>query len=172
MANYYLEEYDMNDKINIKVEIDPSYTSPQVVIRADQQSELIEKIIYAVENCMEEEYPQITAFNKEEVILLNQWDIYRVYTENRKLTICTKEKSYESRMPLKELEEILNEDIFVRISRFEIINIKKVKSFDMSIAGTIKVLFENNTEAWVARRCVKTIQDKLNRKLPGGDRHE
>ncbi|MBO4510355.1 MAG: LytTR family transcriptional regulator DNA-binding domain-containing protein [Lachnospiraceae bacterium] len=162
----------MDNRIDIKVEIDQTCASPQVIIKADQHSGLIEKIIYAVERCVSDEYPNITAYNGNEVILLNQWDIIRIYTENRKLTICTKEKTYGSRMSLKELEEILDDEIFVRISRFELINLKKVSSFDLSISGTIKVIFENGTETWVARRCVRSIQEKLKKRASGGDRHE
>lgn len=162
----------MGNMVDIKVNINPSIESPQITINAGQQSELIEKIIYAIEHCIDEEYPRITAFNGTEMALISQWDIFRIYTENRKLTICTRDKSYESRMTLKDLEEVLDDDIFVRISRFEIINLKKVAGFDMSITGTIKVLFENGTEAWVARRCVRLIQEKLNRKTLGGGHHE
>ena len=73
---------------------------------------------------------------------------------------------------LKEFEDILDKDCFVRISRFEIVNLKKVFSFDLSMAGTIRVIFDGGTETWVARRYVKSIQEKLNILSKGGGEHE
>ncbi len=152
---------DKDRKANIKVEIDPACTEPVVVIRTDRQSALVEKMVYAVEQCVLEEYPQITVFDEGTVVLINQWDVVRVYTENRKLTVCTVSGKYESRMSLTDLEGILQADTFTRISRFEIINLRRVKGFDMNVAGTIRVLFEDGSETWVARRYVRSIQEKL-----------
>ncbi|MCR5323426.1 MAG: LytTR family DNA-binding domain-containing protein [Lachnospiraceae bacterium] len=154
----------MSDKTDIKVQIDPACKEPVVIIRTDRQSALVEKLIYAIEHCIEEEFPRITAYNGDTVVLLNQRDIFRVYTENRKLTICTQTGNYESRMSLRELEDVLQEEIFVRISRFELINLRKVSGFDMTVAGTIRVIFEDGTETWVARRNVHAIQQKLTGK--------
>ena len=163
----------MNGKPDIRVEVDPECKDVAVVIKTDNpQNAFVEKIIYAVEHCIENEYPQITVYSGNSVVLLNQWDIVRIYTENRKLTVCTSTGNYESRLSLSELETMLQEDIFVRISRFEIINLKKVQTFDMTVAGTIKVVLEDGSETWVARRNVRTIQQKLKGGLKGGEKNE
>ena len=151
----------MQNVIDIRVETDSNITLPQVIIKTDSQSELTEKIVYAIERCIENEYPKVTAVNENTMVLLNQWDIIRIFTQKRKLSICSQNGTYESRLTLSGLEEILNRDDFIRISRFEIINLRKVSGFDLSVSGTIKVLFENGTETWVARRYVKAIQEKL-----------
>ena len=155
------DDKNMDEKPNIQVEIDPGYTGFEVVIKTDSRCALVEKVINAIEHCFENEYPQITAYSGNTVVFLNRWDIVRVYTENRKLTICTQTGKYESRMSLRELEEILQEDVFVRISRFELINLRKVSGFDMNVAGTIRVVFEDGSETWVARRNIRAIQQKL-----------
>ena len=49
----------------------------------------------------------------------------------------------------------------MRISRFEIININWVSSFDLSTAGTIQVIFEDGSVAWVSRRYVRAIEQRL-----------
>ncbi|MBO4347344.1 MAG: LytTR family transcriptional regulator DNA-binding domain-containing protein [Lachnospiraceae bacterium] len=162
----------MNVKPEINVEFDSSCKVPKITIQTNQKTELIENIIYAIERCVEDEVPKVTAYSGETMVLLNQRDISRIYTQNRKLVICTSDGTYESKLTLKDLEDVLDEDIFVRISRFEIVNLRKISAFDLSIAGTIKVFFEDKSETWVARRYVKTIQQKLSRMGKGGERHE
>ena len=158
----------MEKKVSIKIEIDPACKEPQVIIRTDEETALTESLVNAIERCVAGEYPRVTANNGDEKVFIDQWAISRIYTENRRLTICTEDGTYESKLSLKELEDILDADNFVRISRFEIVNLRKVVAFDLSIAGTIRVAFEDGAETWVARRYVRAIQEKLREKR-GGD---
>lgn len=163
----------MRGKVSIRLEIDPSCQEPEVVIRTDQKTEIIEKVISAVERCLGDTYPPIAAYQRDTLVFVAQNDMIRVYTENRRLIICTQIGKYESRQPLKELEEKLDKGHFVRISRFEIMNLRKVSGFDFSTAGTIRVLFQDGSETWVARRYIQSIQQTLKRldAREGGDRN-
>lgn len=158
----------MEGKIDISVEIDPSCKEPKVIIKTAEINELVEKIKGAAEACAEDQYPRITAYRSGSALLLDQRSIIRIYTENRHLVICTQSGKHESRQTLKELEDALDSESFVRISRFEIVNLRKVSGFDLSIAGTIKVNFEDGTETYVARRYVRSILQKMNLSRSGG----
>ena len=61
---------------------------------------------------------------------------------------------YTVRIRLYEIEERLNPGQFVRISNSEIINLKKVKNFDLSFTGTICVELVNGMTTYVSRRYV------------------
>ncbi|MCR4605197.1 MAG: LytTR family transcriptional regulator DNA-binding domain-containing protein [Eubacterium sp.] len=152
----------MSSKVDIRVEVDPARSEPRVVIQTSEKSEFVENIIYAIERCVETEYPQVPAYEGDALVLINQWDIVRIYSENRRLVICTETGEYESRSTLRDLEGILDRYCFVRISRFEIINLKKASGFDFSVSGTIKVAFEDGTETWVSRRHVRAIKETLD----------
>lgn len=65
------------------------------------------------------------------------------------------------RQRLYELEERLDKGSFVRISNSEIINMKKVKGFDLSFTGTICVSLSNGTTTYVSRRYVAKIKQVL-----------
>ena len=79
------------------------------------------------------------------------------------MRICTEKGTFESRKSLSFLEQLLNPERFIRISRFEIVNIRKIASFDFSKAGTVHIRFDDGTVTWAARRHVRTIQQALER---------
>ena len=151
----------MSGKARIRLEVDPSCQEPEVIIRAAQQTDLTDRIISTVERCLGNQYPPIAAYQRDTLFFVAQSDIIRVYTENRKLILCTTNGRYELRQPLKDLKERLDPDHFVRISRFEIMNLRKVSGFDFSNTGTIRVLFQDGSETWVARRYIQPIQQRL-----------
>lgn len=162
----------MSNKIGISLEFDDRYDVPQVVIKTAKKTEQIDDLIRAIERCARGESDKIAVYDGDSAVLVDQESIIRLYTENRRITVCCEDASYESKLTLKEFEDILDKDCFVRISRFEIVNLKKVFSFDLSMAGTIRVIFDGGTETWVARRYVKSIQEKLNILSKGGGEHE
>lgn len=162
----------MDKKVSISFEADPSCEFPQVVIRAKQKTEKIEKIIEAIERCVYADTSRIPINDGTSIVLLEQKDIIRVYTENRRVVVSTETGDHETKMTLREFEDILDRSFFVRISRFEIINLQKVFSFDLSMSGTIRVIFDGGSETWVARRYVKDILSKLDNMNKGGEGHE
>ena len=60
-------------------------------------------------------------------------------------------------MRLYELEERLD-NRFVRISNSEIVNLKKVKSLDLSFVGTICMELSNGEVSYVSRRYVSKMK--------------
>lgn len=151
----------MKRKVNIRIEIDPEFTTPEITIRTDQKTDLVEKIVSAIEQCAKNDTPRIRVYDGNTAILLDQKEILRVHTESRKLIVCSDRGSFEAHTTLQNMEKLLDADHYLRISRFEIINIEKVAGFDVNVSGTIRVLFEDDSFTWVARRYVRTIEDKL-----------
>ena len=153
----------MKNPIDIRIEIDPKCHDPVILIRTDQKTQTVEDIIHMIEACTDSSYPLITGYRDSEMELLSQRDIVRVYVEARKVRIRTIDGIYDSRKPRSFLETVLNTDRFIRISRFEIVNIRKISRFDFGMAGTVHILFDDGSVSWAARRYVRAIQQALNR---------
>ena len=153
----------MNNVAKIEIRIDPDCHDPVILIRTDQKTQNVENIIHAIENCVESRYPLIVGYRDNRMELLSQRDIVRVFVESRKVQISTEKGIFESRKSLSYLEQLLNPERFIRISRFEIVNIRKIESFDFSIAGTVRIRFDDATTTWAARRYVRQIQRVLER---------
>ena len=68
---------------------------------------------------------------------------------------------YALRQRLYELEERLSARMFVRISHSELINLNRVRGFDLSLAGTICVTLTGGVSTYVSRRYVSKIKQVL-----------
>ena len=157
----------MRNPVKIEIQIDPECHDPVIVIRTDQKTQRVEDIVHAIETCANNSYPLIVGYRDNEMELLSQRDITRVYVEARKVRISAGSELYESNKSLSFLEQQLNPDRFIRISRFEIANIRKIASFDFSTAGTVYIRYDNGSVTWAARRYVRAIQQTLRRMETG-----
>ena len=149
----------MRNMVDIDVVIDKQYTDPKVTIQTQKKTEQVDNIIYAIENVSGNDFPVIPAYDGEKVELLSQRDIYRAYTQGRKVMVQTEDNSYTIKRSLIALEEDLNPKRFLRISQSEIINLYKVKRFDINIVGTIGIEFDNGQTSWAARSRVKAVKE-------------
>lgn len=149
----------MRNMVDIDVVIDKQYADPKVTIQTREKTEQVDNIIYAIENVSGNDFPVIPAYDGEKVELLSQRDIYRAYTQGRKVMVQTEDNSYTIKRSLIALEEDLNPKRFLRISQSEIINLYKVKRFDINIVGTIGIEFDNGQTSWAARSRVKAVKE-------------
>lgn len=162
----------MKDRVKIRIALDPSCRTPEVVIRTDRETELVEKLVSAIERCAKSGASRIAVFDGNSALLLSQQDVVRVYTEARKLMVCAGKGKYEARCSLQEMENTLDSETFVRISRFELINMERVSGFDVSVSGTIQVTFDDGSSTWVARRYVRAIEQRLEHLYAKGGRKD
>lgn len=93
--------------------------------------------------------------------ILEPDQIYRIYAGNQKIYAVTPQGEFRLKSRLYELEEQLKENMFVRISNSELVNLKKAEQFDLSLSGTICVQLKNGEKSYVSRRYVKKIKEIL-----------
>ena len=144
--------------MQIEIKIDDSCTEPKVIILTEKVTDEINDIL----NMLSSKTPEvITGFYNDLAEILSPDDIIRIYAEDGKIFASVNSKEYILRQRLYELEEQLNKYSFVRISNSEIINLKKVRNFDLSLSGTICVTLSDGTATYVSRRYVSKIKKVL-----------
>lgn len=151
----------MNNTVDIEFILDGNYIDPNVTIRAKEKTKLVENIVHAVENVSVDHFSSVPAYDGTEVILLSQRDIIRARSHEHKVVVQTNTGSYLVKKTLISLEEILDPKRFLRISHSELVNLYKVKSFDLNIRGSIAITFENGEKSWASRRYLKSIREFL-----------
>ena len=144
--------------MQIKIEFNKAYKEPVIIILTDKMTDDIDRIF----KMLSDEKSQIIAgIKNDRVEVLEPNDIIRVYANSKKVFAVTDKGEYMLRLRLYEAEERLSLNQFVRISKSEIINLKKVNNFDLNFAGTICVRFFNNEVTYVSRRYVSEIKKVL-----------
>ena len=100
--------------------------------------------------------------------MLRRTEILSVASDGPKVIVLTYDGRYTMQSKLYELETDLGDVDFVRISRSELINIRKIKSLDLSLTGTIKLVLKNGYETYVSRRNVSKIKEILTKERMEG----
>ena len=82
-----------------------------------------------------------------------------------RLFIYTAKESYEIKLKLYELEDMLQGKTFIRIQKGMLLNLMKVKSIKPALSGRYMALLKNNEEVVISRKYVAD----LKKALKGGD---
>lgn len=144
--------------MKIEIKIDEECTETRIVIVTSKVTEEVNEIVKRLSS----EQPQmIAAFKDAQATMLELTQIYRVYASEGKVYAETENSTFLLRLRLYEAEQRLTKCSFVRISNSDIVNLKKVKGFDLSFVGTICVSLSNGTVTYVSRRYVAKIKQLL-----------
>lgn len=145
-------------KMQVEIKIDASYDEPKIIILTNSLTDEINSVM----QMLSDKNSKIIFGNKNgKVEILCQEDLLTIYAANGKVYAVTDTGEYSLRLRLYEAEKRLNPSDFIRISNSEIINLKKVKCFDLNLVGTISVEFINGTTTYVSRRYVSKIKKLL-----------
>ncbi len=144
--------------MQLEVKIDSACIEPKVVIWTAAMTEEVNTILSRLS---EQAPPIISGSRGDRVEVLEQADLIRIYASAGKVLAVTPKGEYVLRLRLYEIEERLPPHQFVRISNSEIIHLKKVDSFDLSMTGTICVKLANGTITYVSRRYVSKLKKIL-----------
>jgi len=145
--------------MRVRARIDKGFETPEIQVCYKELTTQIKQLVEDISSYVNEGIAG-TDFRGEKVVLPVR-DILRIYTENQKVMLQDAKGIYSTQEKLYELEERLDENQFFRISKSEIVNLKKIKRLDLSITGTIKVILSDGTESYTSRRNVTKLKQIL-----------
>lgn len=144
--------------MDIEIKIDPEYKLPKVIVLTDKVTDEVNAIV----SRLSEEAPKIiTGFREDVLRIIEPNEVKRIFSSGGKVYAETDDGEYMLRQRLYEMEERLDNSRFVRISNSEIINLQKVRCFNMNLVGTICVSFADSGTTYVSRRYVTKIKKIL-----------
>ena len=142
--------------MKVELNIDEKFKEILVTISTDKINDEVQELVNYIE--YKEDY--LVGIADDKVCVLDISDIIRVFVEDRKVFVVTTKGKFVVRKKLYEMNNLLTKD-FVKISLSEIANIKFIKNLDLSIRGTIVIVYKNSDISYVSRRLLKYFKTKL-----------
>jgi DNA-binding LytR/AlgR family response regulator len=146
-------------RVNVRFEEEAKRSDIDVLFTASQMDDQVTALMSRVED------PLVVAWSvrneRGELVTLPEERIVTISVDNRKLRIAADDGVYWLKMTLQDAEKALNPSMFLRVSRYEIVNLRKVRRFDFSITGTLRVEMEDGTDTWASRRFIPVIKERL-----------
>lgn len=105
---------------------------------------------------------KIQAKKGDEWCFVNLLDVFYFESVDNRVFLYTKDDVMEIKQRLYELEIILSDKDFIRISKSQIININKVKSLRPEINRTILATMCNGEQLFISRKYVPAIRNLLS----------
>lgn len=127
----------------------------EIIIRAHKRTQLIDEIERLVN-----ESNNLYGYRDNEIINLDFNDIFCFYVENNKIYALTENDKFIIKSRLYSIENLLDKK-FIKINQSCIVNMRKIKKFDSSIYGTLRVILKNGYEDYVSRRNIKSVKERL-----------
>ena len=142
--------------MKVELNIDEKFKEILVTISTDKINDEVQELVNDIQ--YKEDY--FVGIADDQVCVLDISDIIRVFVEDRKVFVVTTKGKFVVRKKLYEMNNLLTKD-FVKISQSEIANIKFIKNLDLSIRGTIVIVYKNSDISYVSRRLLKDFKTKL-----------
>lgn len=144
--------------MRIEVKMDSAYPEPLVLVLTAQLTDEVAALIAR----LKANGPRTLAgFRNDMVEVLAPDEVLRIYAAAGRVYALTPRGEFTLRQRIYELEAQLDQHSFVRISNSELVNLKNVRSLDLSLAGTICVHLADGSTTYASRRYVARIKRAL-----------
>lgn len=143
----------------VHFERDPELDGIELVVRAPSRDAAVDALL---EELSGNPPDTLTVFSRDRSMqTIRMGEIVSASVDGKLVHIVTESGSWYTRQTLQGLEATLEGRQFMRISRYEIVNLDKVLRYDFTLAGTLRLELVGGMETWAARRCIPAIRRRL-----------
>lgn len=103
----------------------------------------------------------LTAFADERQYEIAVSDVYYIESVDNKIFIYTKDKVYETRQKLYELEELLKSKHFLRVSKSTLLNLMKVRAIKPALNSRFTAVLFSGEQVVISRKYVSSLKKAL-----------
>jgi len=129
----------------------------EVLIRCHQ----IDDQILSYVKYFESQTSDLIGYDNDTIYRLNYSEVYYFEAVDNKVFIYCKDRVYESRQKLYELEKLCDSNNFFRASKSFILNISKIDYVKPSLSGRFIATLDNKETVIVSRQYVPVLKNML-----------
>lgn len=133
----------------------------ELEIRCHEVTEQVKEIVTFVKS----RQGQLTGVIEGKQYEIPVTDVYYVEAVDNTVFIYGRQKVYEARQKLYELEGILREKYFLRVSKSLILNLMKVKAIKPALNGRYFAILQSGEEVIISRKYVPQLKRALKGEL-------
>ena len=136
------------------------------IIDKDREEEVIiylheeNKLSAQIETLVSEKETRLIGYDGDEMFNLLPEEINCFISEDSKVFALLDNRRVRVKFRLYEIEEVFDTG-FVKINQSCIANISKMKKFDVSLGGALRVEFKNGYRDYVSRRQMRAVKERL-----------
>lgn len=149
-------------RVNVQFIREDGARDIDVLFKASEEDDQVRAIMERTKDPLAGKWQAMDASGA--IVMLPEEHIISVSASNKRLRIATDEGIYWLKETLQNVEKGLNPSMFLRISRYEIINLRMVRRFDFSNTGMLRVEMVDGTETWASRRFIAIIRERLQKR--------
>lgn len=145
--------------MKLEIDIQEVYDELKVIIQHKELNDEVQEVITQIK--ARKDAGTLVGYGNEKMQVMKPEDIHRFYGQDGKVFAVVNRKEYIVRKKLYELEEILKNKGFVRISKGSIVNLSYVNSIETTFDGALSIVLDNGNKDMISRRYVKKVKTAL-----------
>ena len=147
----------MSDTVKIKLETVSDMGETEVVIRCRELDEETERLLSTIRLFAN----TIIGKKDNKTFILKPEDICYFDTQDNKVLLITEEAVYETPLKMYEIEEKFKNTGFLRVSRYSIINLRKVSYLEPLFNGRMVAVMKNGDKVVITRLYIQALKNTL-----------
>lgn len=129
----------------------------EIIIRCRELDEKMIRLIQGVKT----NSGTVVAHDKNMTYMLEPDEVFYFESVDNHVFIYCRDKVFESRQKLYEIEEFFENSMFFRASKSVILNVKKIKCLSPAFSGRFEAILKNGEKIIISRQYVGVLKEKL-----------